>query len=163
MMKNYLVAWCHDPIFQLLWFTIPFGCMLIVPFLTKYLVFFINLVHQQVCCHLWSVSWSVHVECQIMMFDSSLRICLLSGFEQYVAYLHWHINFWAGLSIYSPQTSFLFHVYQSPRMQRKKGQFTSSKSVLEEPRSSSADWNGSSVQEEQETSWAPRFWFFGLC
>ncbi|KAI3445799.1 hypothetical protein Pfo_002464 [Paulownia fortunei] len=38
------------------------------------------------------------------------------------------------------------------RMQRKKGQFTSSKSVSEEPGSSSADWNGSSGQEEQETS-----------
>ncbi|KAK4491187.1 hypothetical protein RD792_001918 [Penstemon davidsonii] len=38
------------------------------------------------------------------------------------------------------------------RMQRKKGQFTSSKSVPEEPGSSSADWNGSPCQEEQETS-----------
>ncbi|KAL0357008.1 UNVERIFIED_CONTAM: GATA transcription factor 24 [Sesamum calycinum] len=38
------------------------------------------------------------------------------------------------------------------RMQRKKGQFTSSKSLPEEPGSSSADWNGSSAQEEQETS-----------
>lgn len=38
------------------------------------------------------------------------------------------------------------------RMQRKKGQFTSSKSMLDEPGSSSADWNGNSVQEEQETS-----------
>ncbi|KAL8541779.1 hypothetical protein ACS0TY_002872 [Phlomoides rotata] len=38
------------------------------------------------------------------------------------------------------------------RMQRKKGQFTSSKSVPEEPGSSSADWNGGSGQEEQETS-----------
>ncbi|KAL0365226.1 UNVERIFIED_CONTAM: hypothetical protein Sangu_0620200 [Sesamum angustifolium] len=39
---------------------------------------------------------------------------------------------------------------QSARMQRKKGQFTSSKSLPEEPGSSSADWNGSSAQEEQE-------------
>ncbi|XP_011087962.1 GATA transcription factor 24-like isoform X2 [Sesamum indicum] len=38
------------------------------------------------------------------------------------------------------------------RMQRKKGQFTSSKSLPEELGSSSADWNGSSAQEEQETS-----------
>ncbi|KAG8368591.1 hypothetical protein BUALT_Bualt15G0061400 [Buddleja alternifolia] len=38
------------------------------------------------------------------------------------------------------------------RMQRKKGQFTSSKSVSEEPGSSTADWNGSPGQEEQETS-----------
>ncbi|PIN17682.1 hypothetical protein CDL12_09662 [Handroanthus impetiginosus] len=37
------------------------------------------------------------------------------------------------------------------RMQRKKGQFTSSKSVSDEPSSSSADWNGNSGQEEQET------------
>ncbi|KAL0384397.1 UNVERIFIED_CONTAM: GATA transcription factor 24 [Sesamum radiatum] len=37
------------------------------------------------------------------------------------------------------------------RMQRKKGQFTSSKSLPEEPGSSSADWNGSSAREEQET------------
>ncbi|XP_011092456.1 GATA transcription factor 24 [Sesamum indicum] len=36
------------------------------------------------------------------------------------------------------------------RMQRKKGQFTSSKS--DELGSSSADWNGNSGQEEQETS-----------
>ncbi|KAK6156756.1 hypothetical protein DH2020_011004 [Rehmannia glutinosa] len=38
------------------------------------------------------------------------------------------------------------------RMQRKKGQFTSSKAFGDEPGSSSADWNGSSGQEEQETS-----------
>ncbi|EYU18404.1 hypothetical protein ABFS82_02G053300 [Erythranthe guttata] len=38
------------------------------------------------------------------------------------------------------------------RMQRKKGQFTSSKAVSEEPGASSADWTGTSVQEEQETS-----------
>ncbi|PIN18654.1 hypothetical protein CDL12_08675 [Handroanthus impetiginosus] len=37
------------------------------------------------------------------------------------------------------------------RMQRKKGQFTSSKLVSDEPGSSSADCNGSSAQEEQET------------
>ncbi|KAK4401809.1 GATA transcription factor 24 [Sesamum angolense] len=37
-------------------------------------------------------------------------------------------------------------------MQRKKGQFTSSKALPEEPGSSSADWNGSSAQEEQETA-----------
>ncbi|KAL3621003.1 GATA transcription factor 24 [Castilleja foliolosa] len=38
------------------------------------------------------------------------------------------------------------------RMQRKKGQFTSSKSIGDELRSSSTDWNGSSGgQEEQET------------
>ncbi|XP_057787961.1 GATA transcription factor 24-like isoform X1 [Salvia miltiorrhiza] len=36
------------------------------------------------------------------------------------------------------------------RMQRKKGQFTSSKSMLEEPGSS--EWNGNSGPEEQETS-----------
>ncbi|XP_042007990.1 GATA transcription factor 24-like [Salvia splendens] len=38
------------------------------------------------------------------------------------------------------------------RMQRKKGQFTSSKSVLDEPGSCSADWNGNPGQEEPETS-----------
>ncbi|KAG6421960.1 hypothetical protein SASPL_118520 [Salvia splendens] len=38
------------------------------------------------------------------------------------------------------------------RMQRKKGQFMSSKSVLDEPGSSSADWNGNCGPEEQETS-----------
>ena len=41
-----------------------------------------------------------------------------------------------------------FHV----RMQRKKGQFTSSKSVSEEVGSSSSDYNPMSGQEEQETS-----------
>nr|XP_016433120.1 PREDICTED: GATA transcription factor 24-like [Nicotiana tabacum] len=38
------------------------------------------------------------------------------------------------------------------RMQRKKGQFTSSKSISDEAGSSSADWNEGSGQEEQETS-----------
>ncbi|KAL3814371.1 hypothetical protein ACJIZ3_015639 [Penstemon smallii] len=38
------------------------------------------------------------------------------------------------------------------RMQRKKGQFTSSKSIPDEAGLSSADWNGNSGQEEQETS-----------
>ncbi|KAL1564599.1 GATA transcription factor 24 [Salvia divinorum] len=38
------------------------------------------------------------------------------------------------------------------RMQRKKGQFMSSKSMLDEPGSSSADWNGNCGPEEQETS-----------
>ncbi|XP_047975761.1 GATA transcription factor 24-like [Salvia hispanica] len=38
------------------------------------------------------------------------------------------------------------------RMQRKKGQFTSSKSVLDEPGSCSADWNGNPGPEEPETS-----------
>ncbi|KAI3448225.1 hypothetical protein Pfo_004890 [Paulownia fortunei] len=38
------------------------------------------------------------------------------------------------------------------RMQRKKGQFTTSKTVSDEPGSSSADWNGNSGQGEQETS-----------
>ncbi|EPS60225.1 hypothetical protein M569_14578, partial [Genlisea aurea] len=37
------------------------------------------------------------------------------------------------------------------RMQRKKGQFTSAKTVSDEAASSSADGNGSSGQEEQET------------
>ncbi|CAA2988334.1 GATA transcription factor 24-like [Olea europaea subsp. europaea] len=37
------------------------------------------------------------------------------------------------------------------RMQRKKGQFTSSKSLCDEPGPSSADWSGSSGQEGQET------------
>ncbi|KAL2460379.1 GATA transcription factor 24 [Abeliophyllum distichum] len=37
------------------------------------------------------------------------------------------------------------------RMQRKKGQFTSSKSLSDEPCPSSADWSGSSGQEGQET------------
>lgn len=46
----------------------------------------------------------------------------------------------------------------SYRMQRKKGQFTSSKSALDEPGSSSADWNGNSGVEEQETSWVPLYW-----
>ncbi|KAJ8572485.1 hypothetical protein K7X08_008996 [Anisodus acutangulus] len=38
------------------------------------------------------------------------------------------------------------------RMQRKKGQFTSAKSISDEAGSSSADWNEGSGQEEQETS-----------
>ncbi|KAM7470596.1 hypothetical protein LguiA_008779 [Lonicera macranthoides] len=38
------------------------------------------------------------------------------------------------------------------RMQRKKGQFTSSKAVSDEVGSASSDWNGSSGQDEQETS-----------
>ncbi|CAN4111978.1 unnamed protein product [Withania somnifera] len=38
------------------------------------------------------------------------------------------------------------------RMQRKKGQFTSAKSMSDEAGSSSADWNEGSGQEEQETS-----------
>ncbi|KAM3291302.1 GATA transcription factor 28 [Capsicum chinense] len=38
------------------------------------------------------------------------------------------------------------------RMQRKKGQFTSAKSISDEAGSSSADWNDGSGQEEQETS-----------
>ncbi|KAL6494602.1 GATA transcription factor 24 [Orobanche gracilis] len=37
------------------------------------------------------------------------------------------------------------------RMQRKKGQFTSAKSAGDELGTLSADWNGNSVQEEQET------------
>lgn len=39
------------------------------------------------------------------------------------------------------------------RMQRKKGQFTSSKAVSDEVGSASSDWNGNSGQDEQETSW----------
>jgi hypothetical protein len=37
------------------------------------------------------------------------------------------------------------------RMQRKKGQFTSSKAVSDEVGSASSDWNGNSGQDEQET------------
>lgn len=51
---------------------------------------------------------------------------------------------------------YLMHM-PSSRMQRKKGQFTSSKSALDEPGSSSADWNGNSGPEEQETSWGPLY------
>ncbi|KAK3000387.1 hypothetical protein RJ639_022342 [Escallonia herrerae] len=38
------------------------------------------------------------------------------------------------------------------RMQRKKGQFTSSKAMSDEAGSASSDWNASSGQDEQETS-----------
>ncbi|KAL0335419.1 UNVERIFIED_CONTAM: GATA transcription factor 24 [Sesamum radiatum] len=49
---------------------------------------------------------------------------------------------------------------QSARMQRKKGQFTSSKSLPEEPGSSSADWNGSSAQESRKPREYQEFDFF---
>ncbi|XP_073122238.1 GATA transcription factor 24-like isoform X2 [Henckelia pumila] len=45
--------------------------------------------------------------------------------------------------------SYTTDILKSSRMQRKKGQFTSSKSVSEEPGSSSADFAGG--QDEQET------------
>lgn len=40
------------------------------------------------------------------------------------------------------------------RMQRKKGQFTSSKSISDDVGSSSSDYNPMAGQEEQETMWA---------
>lgn len=42
-------------------------------------------------------------------------------------------------------------------MQRKKGQFTSFKSPSDEAGSSSTDWDGSAVQEEQEALWVPSY------
>ncbi|MCD7459055.1 GATA transcription factor 28 [Datura stramonium] len=57
-----------------------------------------------------------------------------------------------------PVTSSLEETLKEPNgictleMQRKKGQFTSSKSVSDEAASSSAEGNAGSSQEEQETS-----------
>lgn len=47
----------------------------------------------------------------------------------------------------------LFHLYtvKPVRMQRKKGQFTSSKLLSDEPGPSPADWSGSSGLEGHET------------
>lgn len=63
---------------------------------------------------------------------------------------------------YTPYYISKCHIYlmhmPSSRMQRKKGQFTSSKSVLDEPGSCSADWNGNPGQEEPETSWVPLYY-----
>lgn len=47
-------------------------------------------------------------------------------------------------------------------MQRKKGQFTSSKAISEDSGSASLEWNAGSGQEEQETSLVFLILFFSF-
>lgn len=54
----------------------------------------------------------------------------------------------------NPSPDVFWHSLGDPvRMQRKKGQFTSSKAISEDSGSGSLEWNAGSGQEEQETSW----------
>lgn len=44
--------------------------------------------------------------------------------------------------------TFFEHIYNS-RMQRKKGQFTSSKAINDEAGAGASDWNGGNGQDEE--------------